>query len=32
MFFDTHVHFANFVKDGSLEAVLERAESSDIRK
>ncbi len=28
MYFDTHVHFDDFVKDGSLEAVLEHAESS----
>lgn len=32
MFFDTHVHFDDFVKDGSLEAVLERAEASAVWK
>jgi TatD DNase family protein len=32
MFFDTHVHFDDFVKDGSLEAALERAELSDVWK
>lgn len=32
MFFDTHVHFDDFVKDGSLEAVLGRAEFSDVWK
>jgi TatD DNase family protein len=32
MFFDTHVHFDDFVKDGSLEAVLERAEFSKVCK
>jgi TatD DNase family protein len=26
MFFDTHVHFDDFVKDGTLESVLERAD------
>jgi TatD DNase family protein len=30
MFFDTHVHFDDFVKDGTLEAVLERAEVSSV--
>jgi TatD DNase family protein len=30
MFFDTHVHFDDFVKDGSLESVLERAEVAGI--
>lgn len=30
MFFDTHVHFDDFVKDGSLEAVLERAGLSKV--
>ncbi len=32
MFFDTHVHFDDFVEDGSLEAVLERAEFSKVWK
>jgi len=32
MFFDTHVHFDDFVKDGSLEQILERAEVADVRK
>jgi TatD DNase family protein len=32
MFFDTHVHFDDFVKDGSLESVLERADSSNVWK
>jgi hypothetical protein len=32
MFFDTHVHFDDFVKDGTLEAVLERAGASNPRK
>jgi TatD DNase family protein len=32
MFFDTHVHFDDFVKDGTLEQVLERAEVSNVRK
>jgi len=32
MFFDTHVHFDSFVADGSLAAILERAESSTVRK
>lgn len=32
MFFDTHVHFDDFVKDGSLEPVLERAEVSNVWK
>ncbi|MCC7299708.1 MAG: TatD family hydrolase [Verrucomicrobia bacterium] len=32
MFFDTHVHFDDFVKDGSLEQVLERAERSNVWK
>lgn len=32
MFFDTHVHFDDFMKDGSLEAVLERAEVSNVWK
>ncbi len=32
MFFDTHVHFDDFVEDGSFSAVLERAESSNVRK
>ncbi len=32
MFFDTHVHFDDFVKDGTLEAVLERADSSNVWK
>ena len=32
MFFDTHVHFDDFVKDGSLESVLERAELSNVWK
>jgi len=30
MFFDTHVHFDDFAKDGSLEAVLARAEVSKV--
>lgn len=32
MFFDTHVHFDDFVKDGSLEGVLERAEADGVSK
>ncbi len=32
MFFDTHVHLDDFVKDGSLEQVLERAELSNVWK
>lgn len=32
MFFDTHVHFDDFVKDGTLEDVLARAELSNVRK
>ena len=32
MFFDTHVHFDDFVKDGTLEQLLERAESSGVQK
>ncbi|MFA6172142.1 MAG: TatD family hydrolase [Kiritimatiellales bacterium] len=32
MFFDTHVHFDDFVKDGTLEALLERAEVSNVWK
>lgn len=32
MYFDTHVHFDDFVKDGTLEAVLERAEVAGIFK
>lgn len=32
MFFDTHVHFDNFVADGSFDAVLERAKSSNVWK
>ncbi len=32
MFFDTHVHFDDFVADGSLEAVVERANVSKVRK
>lgn len=32
MFFDTHVHFDDFVKEGSLEAVLERAEVAGVLK
>lgn len=32
MFFDTHVHFDNFVEDGSLETVLERAQGSRVWK
>ena len=31
MFFDTHVHFDSFVKEGSLASVLERAEDSKVR-
>lgn len=32
MFFDTHVHFDDFVQDGSLGAVLERAADSGVGK
>ncbi|MCK5845207.1 MAG: TatD family hydrolase [Victivallales bacterium] len=32
MFFDTHVHFDDFVTDGSFPAILERAEHSNIRQ
>jgi len=32
MFFDAHVHFDDFAADGSLTAVLERAESSKVWK
>jgi TatD DNase family protein len=32
MFFDTHVHFDDFVKDGSLGPMLERAEDSKVWK
>lgn len=32
MFFDTHVHFDDFVKDGTLEGVLERAEAAGVLK
>jgi len=32
MYFDTHVHFDDFVKDGTLEGVLERAETSGVDK
>jgi len=32
MFFDTHVHFDDFVKDGSLDAVLDRANVSMVWK
>jgi len=32
MFFDTHVHFDDFVADGSLAAILERADVSNVRK
>jgi TatD DNase family protein len=32
MFFDTHVHFDDFVQDGSVDAVLERAQVSNVRK
>jgi TatD DNase family protein len=32
MFIDTHVHFDNFVEDGSLETILENAEHSKVRK
>jgi TatD DNase family protein len=32
MFFDTHVHFDDFVKDGSLEQVLARADRADVSK
>ncbi len=32
MFFDTHVHFDDFVKDGTLEGVLERADTSEVWK
>ena len=30
MFFDTHVHFDSFVKEGSLASVLERADSAQV--
>jgi TatD DNase family protein len=30
MFFDTHVHFDDFVKDGTLEGVLERADIAGV--
>lgn len=32
MFFDTHVHFDDFVQDGSLAAVLERAQAAGVRR
>lgn len=32
MFFDTHVHFDGFVKDGTLEQVLADAEAADVQK
>lgn len=32
MFFDTHVHFDDFAEDGTLHALLERAEASCIHK
>lgn len=32
MFFDTHVHFDDFVKDGTLEGLLERAGTAGVRK
>jgi TatD DNase family protein len=32
MFFDTHVHFDDFVKDGTLEKVLEGADLSQVRQ
>lgn len=32
MFFDTHVHFDDFVKDGTLEQVLANAETADVRR
>ena len=32
MFFDTHVHFDDFVEDGSFEAVLERANASKVHQ
>lgn len=32
MFFDTHVHFDDFVADGSLSAILERAKVSNVWK
>lgn len=32
MIFDTHVHFDDFTKDGSFEAVLERAQGSNVWK
>jgi len=32
MFFDTHVHFDDFSADGSLAALLERAESSNVHQ
>lgn len=30
MFFDTHVHFDDFIKDGTLESVLERADIANV--
>jgi TatD DNase family protein len=32
MFFDTHVHFDDFAEDGSLDAVLQNADVSKVRK
>ncbi len=32
MFFDTHVHFDDFVRDGSFDAVLERAQTSSVHQ
>lgn len=32
MFFDTHVHFDDFVKDGTLEQILANAEAADISR
>ncbi|MDK2858306.1 MAG: TatD DNase family protein [Verrucomicrobiota bacterium] len=32
MYFDTHVHFDDFITDGTLEQLLERAEISDVCK
>ena len=32
MFFDTHVHFDDFVEDGSFDAILEHAETSKVHQ
>jgi TatD DNase family protein len=32
MYFDSHVHFDDFIKDGTLEEILERAEVSNVWK